>query len=295
MFRQKHFDRIRQLNDQHAIDARLVDEKEDQLEAAQGAEYAAKEQVSTAHSQAEAANAKVTQAMADLDEAKAEVEVAAAELAKSKVFLDYTVITSPYDGVITKRNFYPGDFIRGADSSGSHPALLSVERTDLMRVVVQVPDRDVPYVSVGEKATLEIDALPGRTFRAVVNRYAQAEDLSTRLMRTELDVPNPDGRLVRGMYGRASISLDPGAAQAVRIPIGALSGKAEGGKATVRVVRDGRAHIIPVVIGTNNGVEAEVTSGLSPTDRVILQAGGTVDEGTPVAVNGSRIGQASAQ
>ena len=161
------------------------------------------------------------------------------------MLLGYTVVTSPYDGVVTKRHFSRGDFVRGADSGGERVPLLAVERTDLMRVVVQVPDRDVPYVTVGDPAALEIDALPGRNFTAKVSRYADSEDPASRLMRTEVDVPNPDGVLRRGMYGRATLTLATGA-DARRC--GCRPGRVDksGKKPTVRVVRDGAVRAVPV-------------------------------------------------
>src|SRR6185369_3113051 len=102
--------------------------------------------------------------------------------------------------------------------------VLAVERTDVMRVVIQVPERDVPYVNPGDPAVVEVDALPGLAFRTrgservEVSRMAASEDPRTRMMRTEVDVKNPEGKLRRGMYGRATLTLEPGAADALRIP-----------------------------------------------------------------------------
>jgi multidrug efflux pump subunit AcrA (membrane-fusion protein) len=105
-------------------------------------------------------------------------------------------------------------------------------------------------------------------------------------MRTEVDVPNPDDKLRHGMYGRVSLTLSEGTPNAVRVPSGALSGKAEGGRGTARVVRGGRVHLVPVRYATDNGVEAEVVSGLSPGDQVVVRATGPLEEGTPVVVGG---------
>jgi RND family efflux transporter MFP subunit len=284
-FRKKQLDRITELNNQQAIDARVVDEKEDQYEAAFGAELAAKERVTAVKSQADAADAKIAQAEADRDVAEAEVGVASAELEKTKVWLDYAVITSPYDGVITRRSFSRGGFVRAAEAGAANTPLLSVDRTDLMRVVIQVPDRDVPYASVGDPATVTIDALPEKTFSGTVARFAQAEDSSTRLMRTEVDVPNPGGRLRRGMYGRATIVLEPGTPTAFRIPSTALADRGEGDKASVRVVREGKVHLVPVTLGADNGLEVEVIRGLSPADQVVVRSSAPALEGTDVQVN----------
>jgi RND family efflux transporter MFP subunit len=288
-YREKQRNRLRELAAEQAIDRKLVDEQEDQFQAAVAAELAASESVNAAKQKEAAAASRVKQAQADLKYAAAEVAVARARLEKSRVLLGYTVIRSPYTGVVTRRSFHVGDFVKAADA-GERIPVLAVERTDVMRVVVHVPDRDVPFVRPGNPAAVRIDALPGEVFktaggnRVEVARSATAEDRATRLMRTEVDVPNPDGKLRRGMYGRVTLTLRAGAASAVRIPSAALVGKAEGGKATVRVVRDDTAQVVPVEYGTDTGAEVEIVSGLTPADRVVVKASGPVENGTPVSI-----------
>lgn len=296
-YREKQLIRTKELAKEQAINARVVDEQEDFYMSALEAENSANEGVTAAQERAIAARAKIEQAEADIDAAKAGVEVAAAELEKSRVLLDYTVIKSPFNGVVTKRNFHPGergrrgDYIKSADQGGTIP-VLAVERTDKMRVVIQVPDRDVPYVSLGDPAVIEIDALPGVVFETKgadtvgISRWADAEDAATRTMRTEVDLKNPDGVLRHGMYGRATLTLtlSPGTPNALRIPSSALFGKAEGGRGAVRVVREGKVRILPIRYATDNGVEAEILLGLNPTDRVIVRSSASIEEGTPVAV-----------
>jgi RND family efflux transporter MFP subunit len=285
-YRQKQLERISALAKARAIDQKLAEEQEDFYLSALEEENAAKEHVNTNQEKVAAAEAKIKQTAADIDQAKAAVGVAEAQLAESRVLFNYTFIRSEYTGVITKRSFHVGDFIRAADQGGTTP-MLRVERTDVMRIVVQVPDRDVPFVSTNSTATVEIDALPGLVFpqsgKLHVSRWADAEDPVTRTMRTEIDVPNPDGKLRHGMYGRrVAITLTEGSPGALSIPSAALTGKAEDGRGTVRVVRAGKVHLVPVNYASDNGVEVEVVSGLTPQDNVIVRASGPVEEGTPV-------------
>lgn len=281
-FREKQFNRIKELSNQKAVDDRLVDEKEDQFQSAVSAENAALVAVDTAAADVAAAEARVVRAQADIDEAAAEKEVAAAELAKSEVLLAYTQIVSPYDGVITQRRFNRGDFIRTAESgSGLHP-MLSVERTDLMRIVVQVPDRDVPFVEVGDEAIVEVDALPCRRFESQIARSAESEDANTRTMRTEVDVRNEDGKLRRGMYGRTTLILAPGSKGAVTVPSAALASTAERGRRSLWVVRDQTAQLTDVTVGNDNGIDIEVLSGLSTADDVVVRSSVPLQEGMRV-------------
>lgn len=283
-FRGKQLERIKALYKDQAVEAKLVDEVTDQYEASLEAENAAREAITTNEQKAEAAKAKVDQAAADIEEAKAEIDVAKAELERAKVLLDYTVITSPYDGVVTKRNFFPGDFIRSADAGGDRSPVVAVDRTDLMRIVVQVPDADVPYVDRGDTATIEIDALPGKFVKGVIARSAESEDAQTRTMRTEIDIPNTDGRLRRNMYGRVRLTLQKGTPTAVQIPLSAIVHQGDAKQPFVRVVRDGRVHLTPVEIGLDTGVEVEILRGLQPSDQLILRANGPMEEGAQVIV-----------
>ena len=285
-FREKQLTRLRELNAQRAIDAKVVDESEEQYEASVEAAAAATEAVAAAEQRLIASRARIDQADADLDEARAGVAVAAAEWERSKVLVAYSVVGSPYDGVVTKRSFNRGDFVRSADSGGDRVPLFSVERTDKMRVVVAVPDRDVPYTDAGDAATVEIDALPGEPIKSVVARVADSEDAATRTMRTEIDLPNPDGKLRRGMYGRVTITLQSAGAGAITVPTGAVFGKSEAGKAAVRVVRAGVVRVVPVVVGADDGIRTEVRSGLTASDDVVTRASAPVSDGTPVTVAG---------
>src|SRR5204862_855031 len=129
-------------------------------------------------------------------------------LEKGQVLVQFATVVAPCDGVITERNFFPSDFVRAANEGGAHLPLLTVQRTDRMRVVVQIPDRDVPYCDPGDPAIVEIDALPGQKLLAKVSRVARSEDHDTRLMHVEIDLPNPTGKICNGMYGKVTIILE---------------------------------------------------------------------------------------
>jgi RND family efflux transporter MFP subunit len=222
-------------------------------------------------------------------DAKAKVRVASANVAKAQVFVDYTKIVSPYDGVVTKRTYHVGDFIRAADQGGSVP-LLTVARTDLMRVIVQVPERDVPYTNVGDPAIIELTALGGTKLQAKVSRIANSEDRATRTMRTEIDVPNPSNRLRDGMFGKVTIIVDEGKS-GLTIPSSSLVTNPKTKKDSVFVVRDGKARLVPVVVGQDNGPRTEIESGLSAQDQVIVNPHAELTDGAAVEVEPAPAGK----
>ncbi|HVU88660.1 MAG TPA: efflux RND transporter periplasmic adaptor subunit [Pirellulales bacterium] len=283
VYRGSQYDRIKSLVLSQSVEKKLEDEQRDAYESSKAALQAAQASVDNAQAQSDAAQARVKQAEADVEHAKAEVEVAKAVLEKAQVLWDYTNIKSPYDGVITARHFHRGAFILSADQGGTVP-LLTVARTDLMRDVIQVPDTDVPYVNKGDKATIEIDALPGKTFVGEVSRMASSENPRQKTMRVEVDLPNPDSLLREGMYGGATIELEP-PSEALTVPSSALVEKTDSKHGKIYVVRDGKAQLLSVTLGQDDGRHMEILKGLDAKDQVIVSYRGKIEEGAPVVVS----------
>src|SRR5207244_3178324 len=95
-------------------------------------------------------------------------------------------------------------------------------------------------------------------------------------------LPNPTGKICQGMYGRVTIVLDKGT-DLLSIPSSCLVGKTEAGRGKVYVVRDHRAHLTSVRLGTDNGLRVTVLGGLKGEDQVIVQPGNALAEGTFVS------------
>ena len=282
VFRKKERDRIAQLVQRQSVEQRLLDEQDDQLSAAVGAERGGEAAVATAQAGVAAAVARLAEARAEVVKSRADVATAEADLAKSQVFVDYTKITSPYAGVVTLRSFHNGDFIRSAAEGGNIP-VLAVARTDLMRVVILVPDLDVPFVDRGDPATIQVDALKGQIFRGSVARIANSED-ALKLMRTEVDLPNPDNRLRDGMYGTATIEAEP-PSNNLSLPSSRLIEQTGEGEGAVYVVRDGKARRQVVRVGPDSGSKVEIVEGLKPDDHVIVRYTGSIAEGVAVEIS----------
>ncbi|MHC5541389.1 efflux RND transporter periplasmic adaptor subunit, partial [Singulisphaera rosea] len=278
-FHEKKFARYKDLVQRKALPQQVADEEEEAYESARASEISSQKAVLNARAQFTAAAARVKKAEADLVEAKANVMVADAKLDRAKVLVGYTRIMSPYDGVITKRNFFRGAFIRSAAEGGMVP-LLTVARTDKVRVITQVPDRDVPFTNVGDPAEVTLDALGNEVFKGKVSRFAETEDPTSRTMHTEVDLPNPKNEIRAGMYGIAKLILD-NSTKSATLPASVLVGEAKGGKGDVYIIKEGRAKKTQIVIGADDGLKIEVLSGLSPNDEVIVDTGSVAD-GAPV-------------
>jgi HlyD family secretion protein len=268
-FRQIQYERIKHLYDLKAIEEKLVDQNLKERDAAREAENAANAAIETSKSEVAAKQAKIVEAQADLANANAKVQVANAVLAKARVFVDYLEIRSPYKGVITKRTFHVGDFIKAADQGGGNATpLLVVARTDKMRVVLKMPETYVPYTDPGDPATVELDALADKAFHAKVSRIGNSLDPTDRTMRVEVDLDNTNNELRDGMFGRVTIQLTRSTKE-VSIPSTCLVSGTEGTTTSVYVVEDGQAKLRPLKVGRDNGIRAEILSGLKANALVV--------------------------
>lgn len=281
--RDAQYVRIKGLAEAKALTQELADEQLQAKLAAEAAERSSRVAVTTAEAAVAAAEAKVAAARADVAHARAAVNVAEAALARAKVMEEYTHIRAPFAGVVTHRTYHEGDFIEDAGSVRKQP-VHRIARTDKMRVIVDVPDPDVPYTRKGIRAEVRVDSLPGRVFPGTVARTAGAEDYTSRTMRTEVDLPNPDGALADGMYGQVTLFLGK-TAHGLSIPSECLAGGAgKDGKRPVFVVRDGKARLVEVGVGLEDGVRAEVLSGLTPQDQVVHTRSPGLADGSPVRI-----------
>jgi HlyD family secretion protein len=281
-FREKEYVRYIELTQKRAIDYRLSDEKQQDYESALSAEAEAEAAVKTAEADRQHAQAEVVRAKAAVASARANLRVREAEEKFAQIMASYLNIQSPYEGVVTNRNYHRGAFIRSADQ-GEQPPIVSVARTDWMRVVVYVRDVDVPYLDRGDEAVVQIDAFGGEEFRGHVARYSEYEDPANRTMRAEIDLENPTGRLREGMYGAVTILLEE-PTDHLTIPSGALHERTDKGQGTVYLVHGHVANETHIRVGRDDGIRAEVLEGLDAGDSVVVSYSGSLEDGEPVEV-----------
>jgi len=98
----------------------------------------------------------------DLDPTKAACDVAAAQLEQAKLNLEYTRITAPVSGRITRKNVEPGDYIQTGET------LFSIVPHEIW-VVANFKETQLTHMTPGQPATIQIDAFPGRTFKGHVD------------------------------------------------------------------------------------------------------------------------------
>jgi len=133
----------------------------------------------------------------------------------------------------------------------------------------------------GGHLTVTSDALPNETFTGTVVRNSDAIAMTSRTLTVEVDVDNPKHRLLPGQYAFVHLPI-PASKASLTLPANTLLFRAEGLR--VGVVRGGRVHLTPIQIGNDYGATVEVTSGLQPTDKVILNPADSLAEGATVRI-----------
>lgn len=208
---------------------------------------------------------KLAHAKAAVKKAKANVDASLVAVDKARIQESFTRITAAFDGVVTRRTADPGNFVQASDSRLLTP-LLTLQRTDLLRVVVQLPGQDAPFAAAGDRVELVLDELPGARITGQIARFSPVLDASKRTMTVEIDVPNPDGRLMPGMQGTITIHFKKRLTGALVLPSSCFFG---GGGLMVYIVRDGKAHATQVKVTADDGKHAEIIEGVKASDRIV--------------------------
>jgi RND family efflux transporter MFP subunit len=284
-FRNKELVRFKELVRSETVTPQIADERQDQVNAALAAWESSQAKVKTAQAEVLVASSKLATARADLKVKESLVRVAGDALRQAQIQAEYGYVRAPFDGMITYRGVDEGDFVQNA-TSGQARRLMSVAAIDTVKLVIQVPERDTPWVRVGSEATVAIDAWGGRNVSGRVARVAHALDPDTRTMRAELDLDNRDRRLLPGMYGQVTLSLQ-------KIPdahaILATALYSRKGDNYIILVQDGVAHRQLVRIRYDDGREVEVVKlidgrevPLDGSDEVVVSNKGEIAEGQRV-------------
>ena len=228
-YREKELARYRGLLAQQAVPQQIVDEEEEHYESAIAAEHSAEAEVFTVQGQGRLGGGDGRTGQGRPGRGQGE-----RRRSPSRTWPGPRSSSSTPGSSHPTPASSPSAASTAATSSvrprgGGEKPILTVARTDKVRVVTYVPDRDVPYTDVGDKAKLTLDALPGEVFEGTVTRFAETEDPQSRTMRTEVDLPNPKDRLREGMYGNLTIILDE-STQNLTIPTACLAAKSGQGR-----------------------------------------------------------------
>ena len=212
--------------------------------------------------------ARVKLAEAEVRKAKAGHNLAKERLAKTKIF-------SPLAGTVKEKKVTAGDYVRNG------AFLASIVRTDQLKLIFSVSEKDVGRLRLGQDVAFSIDAFPKREFRGQLRTIHPSLDERTLSLPVEALVANSDGRLKPGLFARVSLYTGP-ATERVVVPI--ISLLYENSTTKLFVVEGTKAKEKQVKTGSKYGEYMEIIEGLHDKELVVTVGQNNLMEGIPVHV-----------
>ncbi|MEO8736544.1 MAG: efflux RND transporter periplasmic adaptor subunit [Edaphobacter sp.] len=235
--------------------------------------------------------ASINVAKAALDATEEQLGVSSADKQRVQALSDYSIVTAPFSGVITKRYADTGSLIQAGTTSNTQAMpVVQLAQSDVLRLRIPVPERDVPYIQAGGIVQVHVQAT-GKTFTGKIVRFARALDPSTRTMVTEVDVANPTLTLSPGMYAESVISLQQ-RTNVLTVPIQAV---VQGDTQSYVLALDANNRVQKkiVTLGVQGADKVEITSGLNKGDLVIISAQANYQVGQVVSPKTENISMSS--
>ncbi len=212
-----------------------------------------------------------------VDQLKAQLDAARSQYDN---MLENTVLVSPISGVVTARNYDPGDM------TGNLPVLTVGQLSPVVKVMINVTENDLSKVKTGMPVSIVFDAFPDDSFEGKVSRIYPTVDTSTRTFQTEIVIPNPNERIMPGMFAR--VTLDLGSRDNVVVPDRAIVKQTGSGNRYVYVYHNGKVSYERVEIGRRLGDTYELLSGVNDGDTVIISGQSRLADGVSVEVIGNK-------
>lgn len=201
-----------------------------------------------------------------------QVQEAKAALGQLQIMMGYHRMESPIDGVVLARNINPGD------TSSQGPAFL-LSRQEKVKISGSVPEKAYSSVQLGQNVTVEVDALPSRTFSGRVSRIFPFLDPAARTGKVEV-LLSSEGLLVPGMFAR--VTLSTGSHEGFALPREALDTLPGTGETICYVLSEGKAVLRKITPGAEREGLVEVLSGVEPGEPVIAVRSEKIRDGSPV-------------
>jgi HlyD family secretion protein len=278
---QSEFQRTQDLVNRAAATRSLLDEMRSKVHVAEANLATVRAQVKSAEAALSKSRAELDKARSDVATAAARVEVARADLKNLRTLVEYAMVKAPFNGVVTRRLADTGAFIQSAEARMADP-ILTLVRVDRKRIIVDIPESEAGWVKIGQPAIFRNNSVRRRSLPGKVARITDALDFASRTMRTEIELDDPE-EIRPGTFGQATITLAD-YPDALMLPSTALLTGGE--KPAVMVVESGRARRREVEVGLDDGVQAQILSGLNGDEQVIVEGKDSVRDGQAVEIAG---------
>ncbi|GIU81361.1 MAG: hypothetical protein KatS3mg006_0425 [Pyrinomonadaceae bacterium] len=209
----------------------------------------------------ESAKAQVKAAKAAVEQARAAIVTLEKQVEQAKKNLSDTVVTAPISGYIAERVADLGEYV------SPNSKIATIVRTAILRVRIDIPEREIGLVKVGQSVSVQTNSYPDKTFAGKIMRIAPSVNQTSRVLVVEAEVENGEGLLKPGQFASVRIAKDK-PKTTVMIPTSAV--RTEGNKTKVFVVKDGRAEERTVKLGIQNGNLIEVQQGVKEGEMIAV-------------------------
>jgi len=238
--------------------------------------------------QAQLEMAKTGATKEDIQIARTQVGQARAALATARRQLQNATITSPIDGIIAHKNVEPGEVVSPPMLPGK--ALLDIVDMSSLKTMVNISEKRVKAVKLGQEAIITLDAFPGEIFPGKVSTISPVVDTQSRTFKAEVLIPNPGNRSKPGMFARVQLVLIK-RTDVIKVPIKAVT-EGKQGKVVFLAV-NGMAKVRLVELGISDEVDIEVISGVNPGDLVVIEGNLGLEDGDKIVTKRVREKQTS--
>jgi RND family efflux transporter MFP subunit len=223
-------------------------------------------------------------AVAELASARAKAKLDQAQVDRLEAFEQFKQVTAPYSGTITSRNIDIGNLVTAGSTDSTTP-LYHMDKDDPIRVFVDIPQAEAAdLMKNGVPATIKAPGKLDQPIEGKITRTSEAIDPHARTFRAELDIPNPTGSLVPGLY--VEVSFQTASNGLLQVPAAALVFRSEG-PAVALVTDQGKVTFKPVTIARDDGNVVELSSGVADGDQVVLNVNSQIAEGSTVRIGGT--------
>ena len=246
--------RYRELVESGDVAMMAYEQYRTQRDSARARANAARQQLDAAANAARQNNQAIASAQANVDAARAQVGIAEQAVADS-------VIRAPFSGFISARPVAVGEFVTTANP------IVTMVKTNPIKVNIQVAEADVPYISVGRGVSIAVDAYNDRKFAGVVTAINPSVDPASRSAVVEAQIQNDGNALKPGMFATVQITRAGGAA-GVFVPRSAVYNDKTTQSFRVFVVEDGVTKLRVVQPGGEEGDSVQILSGLD-ADKIV--------------------------
>ncbi len=210
------------------------------------------------------------------------VNSARANLQRLREMQSFEKIYAPFDGVVTARAVDTGQLISSGSGQGAGTELFHMQALQTLRVYTNVPQLYSQTLKRGMKIDLSFPEHPGKTYEGTLVRTADAIDPASRTLLVEIDLDNRSGELLPGSLAQVHFKT-PLVGPTFIVPAAALVFRREGLQVST-VINGNVAHLVPVVIGEDDGANVQIVSGLNPGDLVIQDPPDSLIDGEKVTV-----------